>query len=80
MRVIDFITIANLFPVRVAILLILQIYLISFHVRSDVMLLQVIFVLHDEHVLIGHHVVCLVWDRVVEVVAVVIMAKVVLLG
>ena len=45
------------------------------------MLLQVIFVLHDEHILVSHHVVSvLVWNRVVEIISVIIIAKIVLLS
>lgn len=43
-------------------------------------LFHMIFILHDEHILVGHHVISvLVWNRVVEIISIIIIAQIILL-
>lgn len=81
MRVIDLATISILLCVFVAgrVVLALQVDFIRLHIGRHMMLLQVILVLHHEHVLIRHHVIGLIRNRVIQIVIVVIIAHIVLL-
>lgn len=81
MRMINF-AISVLFSIFVCVgcvLLIFQVRLVGFHVGRDVVRLQMVLVLHDEHVIVGDQVVRLVRNRVVQLIVEIIVARIVLL-
>lgn len=81
MRVVDFaVSVLLSIFVRVRrVLLVFQVCFVCFHIGGDVMRLQVVLVLHDEHVVVGDQVVRLVRNRVVQLIVEVIVARIVLL-
>ena len=61
------------------IIMALQVCLVRFHVCGDVVRLQMVLVLHYEHVVVCYHVICMVWNWVVKIVVEVVVARIILL-
>ena len=81
MRVVN-LTIAVLLAVLVVgiVFLTFQIGLVGLHICCNMMRLQVVLIFHDKHVIICHQMICLIWNRIVQLIVILIIAVIVLLG
>lgn len=77
-----YLSIAVLLPVFVVriVFLAFKICLIGLHVCGHVMRLQMVLILHDEHIVISNQMASLIWNRVVQLIVEVVIAIVILLS